>query len=126
MQIIERKKFVVAVLALNKIAFMVYVAYLGARMQIHLAQQAQMSLLLAKKVSFFEEYTYFLDVLTKKSAIVLPNCSNINKNAIDLNPGKQLSYRPIHSSGLIELEIFKTYIKVNLANRFIQPFKSLA
>ena len=36
---------------------------------------------------------------------------------------KQLSYRQIYSLELIELEILKTYIKVNLVNGLIRPFK---
>ena len=51
---------------------------------------------------------------------------DINKLRIDLKASKQLPYRSIYSLGLVELEIFKTYIKSNLANKFIQPSKSPA
>ena len=78
-----------------------------------------MALLLAKKVSIPKEHVYFLDVFFKKSAAVLPNCSDINKHIINLEPGKQPPYKPIYSLGLVELVIFKIYIKTNLANRFI-------
>ena len=50
----------------------------------------------------------------------------INTNAIDLEKGKQSPYGPIYSLRPVELEIFKTYIKTNLANDFICPSKSSA
>ena len=38
--------------------------------------------------------------------------------------GKEPSYGPIYSLGLIELKTLKTYINTNLANSFIYPSKS--
>ena len=55
---------------------------------------------------------------------MLPNWSDINKHAIDLEPGKQPPYGPIYSLGPVELETLKIYIKTNLANGFIRPSKS--
>ena len=55
----------------------------------------------------------------KKSATELLKHSNINKHSIDIKKGKQLLYKPICSFRLLELETFKTYIKINLANSFI-------
>ena len=40
MQMIDQKKFMVVLLALDKVAFVLHVAYLGAKMSIHLAWQA--------------------------------------------------------------------------------------
>ena len=48
----------------------------------------------------------------------------MNKYAIKLEEGKQSSFGSIYSLKLIELETLKTYIKTNLANNFIQSFKS--
>lgn len=79
-----------------------------------------MALLLAEKIIVLKKYANFLDVFFIKSAVVLFNCLDINKYAIELELGKQLFNRPIYSLGLIELKIFKTYIKINLATRFIQ------
>ena len=123
---IDQKKFVIVALALDKKAFIIYVAYLGAKMLIHIVQQAQITLLLVKKVSISEEYANFLDIFSKKSAIVLFEYSNINKHAIDLESSKQPSYKPVYSLSLVELEILKTYIKINLANGFIKSSKSSA
>ena len=47
----------------------------------------------------------------------------INDHAIKLEKEKQLLFGPIYSLGPIELEIWKTYIKTNLANNFIRLFK---
>ena len=103
---------------------MVHVAYLGAKMSIHPAQKAQMALLLAEKVSIPKEYADFSDVLFQESAPLLPERSDINKHAINLEPGKQPPYGPIYSLGPVELETLKTYIETNLANGFIRPSKS--
>ena len=78
-----------------------------------------MVLLLAKKVSIPKKYADFSNVFFKKFAVVLPKHLDINKYAINLEPSKQPSYKPIYSWGLVELEIFKTYIETNLVNKFI-------
>lgn len=43
---------------------------------------------------------------------------------MELEEGKQLPYGPIYSLEPVELERLKVYIKTNLANSFIRPFKS--
>ena len=80
--------------------------------------------MLAEEVSIPKKYADFSDVFSKKSAIVLPKHSEINEHVINLEPGKQLPYRPIYNLGLVELETLKTYIKTNLINRFIWSSKS--
>lgn len=55
----------------------------------------------------------------KKMAIKLFKYFDINKYIIDLELSKQLSYKLIYSLRQVELKIFKTCIKVNLANGFI-------
>lgn len=47
-----------------------------------------------------------------------------NNYAIKLKKSKQLLYNLIYSLELMKLEILKAYIKLNLANDFIQLFKS--
>ena len=49
----------------------------------------------------------------------------MNEYIIKLEEGKQLLFGPIYSLGPVELETLKTYIKINLANGFIQSSKSL-
>lgn len=96
-------------------------AYLESKMSFYLTWEAVMALLLAKKINIPKRYTNFSDILSKNFAAVLSNCLNINKYVINLEPDRQLPYRPIYSLSLIKLETLKTYIKANLANRFIWP-----
>ena len=48
----------------------------------------------------------------------------INNNIIKLEEDKQPLFGLIYSLRLVKLEILKIYIKINLANGFIWPFKS--
>ena len=50
----------------------------------------------------------------------------MNKHTIKKEKNKQLVFGPIYSLRLVELKTLKSYIKINLANDFIQPFKSSA
>ena len=70
------------------------------------------------------EYADFANVFSNELAEVFPEKTGINKHAIELVDDKQLPYRLIYSLGPVELKTLKTYIKTNLANGFIQPFKS--
>ena len=56
----------------------------------------------------------------------LPENTGINKYTIKLQDGKQPPYGPIYSPRPVEMETFKTYIKINLITGFIRPFKSYA
>ena len=122
-EFIHKKEFAKTALDKNIEAFLVYIFSLTSKIIIHLAQEAQIALLLGKKVTVPAEYTDFVNIFLKKSAEVLPERTSINEHAIKLEEGKQPHYRPIYSLGPIELETFKTYIKTNLANSFIQPSK---
>ena len=102
---------------------MIHMSFLGLRMTIHPARKAQLTLLLAKKVTVPVEYLDFANVFSKKSANVLPEQTGVNKHAIKLEKGKQPSYRPIYYLGPIKHKTFKTYIKSNLANGFIRASK---
>ena len=95
-------------------------------MTIHLTQEAQIALLLVKKISVLKKYLDFADIFFEKLVEVLPEWIKLNKHVIELQKSKQPLYSPIYSLSLIELEILKTYIKINLANGFIQLSKSLA
>lgn len=65
-----------------------HVAYLEAKMLIHQAWKAHITLLLAKKVTVLDEYLDFAKVFSKKSATELPKRFDTNENAIDLKSGK--------------------------------------
>ena len=83
-----------------------------------------MALLPIKEVTNPVKYLDFADVFLKKSANVLPERTDANEYAIELEEGKQPPYRPIYSLGQVELETLKTYIKTNLTNGFIWASKS--
>ena len=92
-------------------------------MTIHPVKQAQMALLLAKKIIVLAKYLDFADTLLKKLANVLPEPSGVSKHIMKLGKGKELPYRPIYSLRPVELKTLKTYIKRNLANDFIWASK---
>ena len=50
----------------------------------------------------------------------------MNEYAFELEKSKQPLFKPIYSLELVELKTLKIYIKINLANGFIQSFMSLA
>ena len=72
------------------------------------------------------KYADFVDIFLLKLVVKLLEYTRINNHAIKLVDDQQLSYSPIYSLGLVELEILKTYIENNLAKNFIKPSKSLA
>lgn len=69
------------------------------------------------------KYSDFVDVLSLKLAAKLSEYTRINNYAIDLVDSKPPCYELIYSLGPIELEILKTYVKINLVNNFIGPSK---
>ena len=95
-------------------------------MTIHPNWKAQISLLQVEKIIVLTEYSDFINMILKKLAEILLKQTGINKHAIKLIENKQPPHRPIYSLGAIELKIFKTYIKLNLANDFIWLSKSFA
>ena len=54
-----------------------------------------------------------------ENAVEIPENTGINKYTIKLEESKQLLFELIYCLRLVELEILKTYIKINLANSFI-------
>lgn len=77
------------------------------------------------KVTVLKEYLDYTNAFLKKSVAELPERFDINKHAINLEPGKQLPYGLIYNLGLVELKSLKTYIKTYLTNGFIYPSKFL-
>lgn len=97
-------------------------------MTIHLACKVQFTLLKVKKalITVSTKYLDFINVFSKKLAIVLLKHIKINTYSIDLEENKQPLYRYIYSLGLVELKTLKTNIGTNLGNSFICLSKSLA
>ena len=92
---INRKEFAKAALNENDKAFVIHIASFTSKMLIHQAQEAQIALLIAKKVTVLVEYSDFADVFSKESTQVLPARTRISKHTIEYEDRKQPSYRPI-------------------------------
>ena len=126
-EIIDKKEFAKAALDENVEAFVVHVTSIGlSSMSIHPAREAQIASLLAEEVKIPTEYSDFFNVFSEEKTSELPELTELNQHAIELQDGKQPPYGPIYSLGPVELETLKTYIETNLANSFIRPSKSLA
>ena len=72
------------------------------------------------------KYADYADVFFLDLAMELSEKTGMNEHLIELIDRKQLSYGPIYTLNLMELETLKIYIKTHLKTGFIQPFKSLA
>ena len=126
-EIIDKKEFVVVVLSLDNKIFVVYVTDLvePTIISIYHFFYTQITLLKSKKTGIIAEYSEFSDVFFSNLAVKLLENTEINYHFINLLNNKQPLYGLIYSLRLVELEILKTYIKVNLANSFIKSFKFL-
>ena len=97
-------------------------------LDVHPSRRPQVSSLIVEETStkVSAEYLDFADVFSPDLASKLPEHSGINNHAVKLVDSQQPLYGPIYSLGPVELETLKAYIKTNLANGFIRPFKSPA
>ena len=125
-ELIDKKEFAKAALDENSETFVVHVASLNLVPGIHPDREAQIASLLTEEVKIPDEYSDFIDVFSKEKALVLPERTELNEHAIDLEDGKQPPYGPIYSLGPIKLETLKIYIETHLKTGFIRPFKSPA
>ena len=131
MKLINKKEFAAAALDADSETFVVHVTALdieGTNMAVHPFRAAQIGLLKANEASTIvpTKYSDYTDVFSSELAIELPKHISINDHAIELEDGKQPPYGPIYSLGPVELETLKAYMKTNLTNNFIKPFKSPA
>lgn len=125
-QIINWKKFLIAILDLTKKVFVVHIAYLSTKILLYPAYKAQIAQLNPEKITVSTKYLDFIKVFLKKVAIKLFKHFDINNHSINPKPGKQLHYQPIYNLRQVKLKILKTYIEIKLANVFIYSSKSLA
>ena len=125
-ELINKKEFAKAALDEKSETFVAHVASLNLAPGIHLDRAAQIASLLIEEVKIPDEYSDFTDVFSEKKALVLPERTELNEHAIDLEDGKQPPYGPIYSLGPVELETLKTYIETHLKTGFIRPSKSPA
>ena len=106
--------------------FVIHVASLNLVLRIHLDREAQIAFLFTEEVKIPDKYSDFTDVFSKEKALVLPERTELNEHAIDLEDGKQPPYGPIYSLVLVELKTLKTYIETHLKTGIIRPSKSPA
>ena len=77
-------------------------------MAIHLARKTQIVLLVAKKVKILIKYLDFLDIFLEEKALILSEAIKLNQNAIELQKGQLLFYRPIYNLSSVKLKTLKT------------------
>ena len=123
-EFINKKEFAKVALDENSETFVVHVAFFD--LEIYPNRETQIALLLTKEVKIPDKYLDFADVFSEEKALVLPERTELNEHAIDLEDGKQPPYGPIYSLGPVELETLKTYIETHLKTGFIRPSKSPA
>ena len=94
----------------------------------HFKKQAQIGALLFDKAltEVSAKYSNYSNVFSAENAVELIENTRINEYIIKLKEDKQPLFGLIYSLEPVELEIFKIYIKTNLANSFIWPSKSPA
>ena len=118
-EFINKKEFAKAALDEKSETFVVHITSLNLIPGIHLDKATQIAFLLTKEVQIPDKYSDFINVSSEEKALVLPEHTELNEHAIDLEDGKQPSYKPIYSLGQVELETLKTYIKIHLKTIFI-------
>ena len=69
------------------------------------------------------KYSNFLNIFFLDFLAELLKYTRINNHFINLLDIKQLFYSIISNSKLLELEMLKNYIRINLANSFIKSSK---
>ena len=116
-------------LDVNSKIFVVHVAIRKRKkILVYSKKQAQVGALLFDK-AFTEvpaKYSNYSNVFLVENITKLPENTRMNKHVIELEEDKELLFDLIYSLELIKLETLKTYIETNLANGFIQLFKSPA
>ena len=88
-------------------------------MAIDPARNAQIALLIIKKVQILVKYLDFSNIFFKENALILSKATDLNQYIINLQKCQQLSYKFIYSLSLMKLKMLKIYIKINFFNGFI-------
>ena len=125
-ELVGKKEFAAAALDPEHETFVVHVVSLNLVPGIYPDREVRIASLLTEEVKIPDEYSDFTDVFSEEKALVLPERTELNEHAIDLEDGKQPPYGPIYSLGPVELETLKTYIETHLKTGFIRPSKSPA
>ena len=74
----------------NVEAFIMHITFFSLNLiPIYLAQKAQIALLIAEKIKILTKYSDFLDVFSKKKALILLKITKWNQYSIKLHKGQQ-------------------------------------
>lgn len=130
-ELINKHKFVKAVLNKKSNIFLIDIAILGTLKLVILTNLLEVLLLASlqseKALSkIAREYVEYPDVFSPDLAMEVLENIRINKYSVELLEGKQLLYRLIYSLSSVKLKILKTYIKTHFKAGFILFSKSLA
>ena len=126
MEIIDKKKSIVAALNVDDESFVVHIAALTepTTIPIYPFRQAQVASLMSKETGISAKYSDFSNIFSSDFPAKLLKHNRINDYPINLLDNKQPPYGPIYSLGLMELETLKTYIETNFVSGFIRPSNS--
>ena len=150
-RLVDPKKFFIAALNADSETFVVHVAIregeemamdpdrkaqieaqIKAQSEVHsraqIQDEAQVGALLFDEAptEVPVEYSDYSNVFLAENAAKLSENTGMNEHAIELEEGKEPLFGPIYILGPVELETFKIYIEINLANGFICLSKSPA
>ena len=95
-------------------------------MLIYSSCQAQVALVMSKKIEITAKYSDFSDVFSSDSMVELSKHTRIHDHPTNLLDDKQSLYGLIYSLEPVELETLKNYIKANSTSDFIRSSKSPA
>ena len=87
-ELINKKEFAKAALDEKSETFVVHVASLNLTPGIHPDRAAQIASLLAEEVRIPDEYSDFADIFFEEKALVLPERTELNEHAINLEDGE--------------------------------------
>lgn len=123
-ELVGKKEFAVLVFESDYKTFTVYIVILIS-INVHPFCRAQIALLIQDNTfpTISSKYTDFANIYSFNLIVKLLEYIKINNNPISLVKNEQPAYKPIYSLELVELKILKTYMKTNLANSFIRPFR---
>ena len=77
----------------NSETFVVHVAFLNlASILIHPDRETQIASLLTKEIKIPDDYSDFVDVFSEEKTLVLPERTELNEHAINLEDSKQPPY----------------------------------
>ena len=99
-----------------------HISSLKLRTTIYLAKNAQIALLLAKKVTVLSKYLDFADVFLEESANVFLEQTGVNDQIIELKKGKEPPYGSIYSLDSLSLKFSKPILSQS-GQRFYSDFK---